>query len=279
MISVITINYNDASGLEETIQSVLSQENADYEFIVIDGGSTDNSTAVIEKYKQQLHYWVSEPDGGVYNAMNKGIVKASKNYVYFLNSGDTLYDNSVLAEVQVAMRMNHDIYYGNIIQDYPSGPIHRTTPRELSFSFFFKRTIPHQASFIKRELFEHFGLYNEELKIVADWEFFVLSICKHNVSYQYLDRTISVYDTKGLSSMAANKALFSAEKQTSLKTHFPLFYNDYVTLTNYEGYFGLNRFQMLKNLENSRIAQRMNTVWLNILSNFWSFNEKDKVQQ
>ena len=276
MISIITINYNDAAGLEKTIQSVLSQIKAHYEFIVIDGGSTDNSIAIIEKHQQHIAYWITEPDTGVYNAMNKGITQASQEYVYFLNSGDSLYDSSVLMKVQTAMQSNHDIYYGNIMQDYPEGLVLRTTPEQLSFSFFFRRTIPHQASFIRRSLFQSIGLYNETLRIVADWEFFVLAICKYNASYQYVPETIALYDTTGLSSAADNKGLFSAEKQTSLKTHFPLFYKDVVALEDFNTYFGLKRFKMLKQLERSRIAQKLNTIWLGVLS--WVFGAKEQNQ-
>lgn len=268
MISILTINYNNANGLERTIASVLEQVEVDYELIVIDGGSNDGSVSVIEKYQEHISYWVSEPDSGVYHAMNKAIAKATREFVYFLNSGDKLYAPDVLAKVTKAIHTEKDIYYGNIVQDYPGKEIIRTTPETLTFEFFHRRTIPHQASFIRKSLFDRFGGYNEKLRIVADWEFFALAICKHGVPYQYIDINIALYDTSGLSSIAANKALFKEEKLKSLQQHFPLFYEDYKELATMRRYFGLKRFKMLAQLEDSSVAQKLNSSWLSFLCFF-----------
>ena len=97
--SIITINYNNKDGLEKTILSVINQTCQDFEYIIIDGGSTDGSVDVIKKYADRIDYWVSEPDKGIYNAMNKGIIKAKGEYLNFMNSGDCFYDNEVLSNV------------------------------------------------------------------------------------------------------------------------------------------------------------------------------------
>ena len=114
-ISIITVNYNDKDGLEKTIKSVLNQENTVFEYLVIDGNSADGSKDVIEKYKDKIDYWVSEPDSGIYNAMNKGILAATGDYLLFLNSGDWLYENDSIANVDKLILESKDIYFGNAI--------------------------------------------------------------------------------------------------------------------------------------------------------------------
>ena len=111
-LSIITINRNNAAGLRKTIESVVSQTYTDFDYIIIDGASTDESVDVIKEYADRITYWVSEPDTGIYNAMNKGILKANGEYCLFLNSGDWLYDNDVLNDV-FSISPTEDIVYGN----------------------------------------------------------------------------------------------------------------------------------------------------------------------
>ena len=96
--TVITINYNNADGLRQTILSVVGQTCDDYEYVIIDGGSTDGSVEVIKEREDKISYWVSEKDGGIYNAMNKGVKAARGEYLIFMNSGDIFYDNKVLSD-------------------------------------------------------------------------------------------------------------------------------------------------------------------------------------
>ena len=112
-ISIITINYNDKIGLDKTINSIVNQMYTDFEFLIIDGGSTDGSTAVIEQNASKINYWISEKDSGVYNAQNKGIKAATGEFVIFMNSGDTFVDNHVLANVAGDLTNEFDIYYGD----------------------------------------------------------------------------------------------------------------------------------------------------------------------
>ena len=98
-LSIITINYNNLAGLQKTFESVFNQTFQDFEYIVIDGGSTDGSKELIEQYHDKIDYWVSEPDSGIYNAMNKGIVRANGEYLQFLNSGDSLLGENILKNV------------------------------------------------------------------------------------------------------------------------------------------------------------------------------------
>ena len=110
-LSIITVNYNDAEGLERTIKSVMSQSFKDFEFIIIDGGSTDASVDVIKKYENNIDYWVSETDGGIYQGMNKGLRQAQGEYVNFMNGGDSYYSPDVLNEI-FALNSNADIITG-----------------------------------------------------------------------------------------------------------------------------------------------------------------------
>ena len=102
--SIITINYNNADGLRRTIESVVSQTYADYEYLIIDGGSTDGSVNAIKEYEDKISYWVSEKDGGIYNAMNKGVKVAHGEYLIFMNSGDVFYNDRVIERIESSQR-------------------------------------------------------------------------------------------------------------------------------------------------------------------------------
>ncbi len=171
ILSIITINYNNKQGLIQTIESVVNQIWKDFEYLVVDGGSTDGSKDVITQHINDLTYWVSEPDKGIYNAMNKGIEMATGDYLLFLNSGDYLKDSSVLGKT-IPQLDNIDIVYTDLeiitdkdhhVQNYPD---------RLSFKHFFYSSLPHPASFIKKVLFVKYGVYDENLKICADWNLF-----------------------------------------------------------------------------------------------------------
>ena len=202
-LSIITINKNNATGLEKTIQSVCAQTSADFEYIVIDGSSDDGSVEVIKKYTGRIDYWVSEPDMGIYNAMNKGIRKAQGNYCLFLNSGDCLVSPETLVNVLKEIKGNPaDIFYSDLLK--PDCSIH-SYPRVLSVNFFIQTTINHQNTLIKRSLFLEHGFYNENLEIFSDWEFFLNEMWKHKSIFHYIKTNISFYDTYGISSTSTLK--------------------------------------------------------------------------
>jgi glycosyltransferase involved in cell wall biosynthesis len=193
-LSVITINYNNAIGLRKTIESVVNQTFRDYEYIIIDGGSTDGSVDVIKEYADKIDYWVSEPDKGIYNAMNKGVAAAHGEYTNFLNSGDSYYSNFILSEI-FNKEYEEDILSGNVHTD--KGNVY-SSPEEVTMEFFYNGTLPHPASFIRKNLFED-NLYDETLKIIGDWKFFLIALIRDNASYRKLDKTIVVFDTTGIS--------------------------------------------------------------------------------
>jgi glycosyltransferase involved in cell wall biosynthesis len=220
-LSVITINYNNREGLEKTIKSVLAQSFTDFEYLIIDGGSTDGSVDVIKKEEKRINYWVSEEDSGIYNAMNKAIKKATGEYCLFLNSGDYLKDATVLEEVFKAQR-NSDaaILYGNLLIDHGKGKLERSEmPSKLSVYQFMVSTLWHPVSFIRRELFQKYGVYDESFKIAADYDFFVKVILRHGVKTHYLPFTITVFNTEGIGSSDTYRDLQEEERHKSLSNN------------------------------------------------------------
>ncbi len=226
-ISIITINYNDKNGLSNTIESVSNQTYKDFEFIVIDGGSSDGSKEVIEQNASKINYWVSEKDSGVFNAMNKGIKATKGEFIIFMNGGDCFYNNQVLEEVVPELIADFDIYYGNNYKVSPNSKRLKTYPEKLNFSFFYSSSINHQSTFIRKSLFEDYFYYNENYKIASDWEFFVYTICHKNVPNKYLKKTIASYDFTGISSNPKFSELFLKEKTQSIQKYFPAFVEDY----------------------------------------------------
>lgn len=212
LISVITINYNNKDGLRKTIESVIHQNFNSFEFIVIDGGSTDGSFEVIQEYKKYIDYWVSEPDYGIYNAMNKGIAKAKGKYCNFMNSGDCFANNDVLNHV-FANESHADIICGNTYWTKWT-----KSPQKITFDTLFNGTICHQCAFVNRELLQKYK-YDEGLKIVADRKFFLQSLIFENCSYQAIDVNIVIYDLNGFSSH--NRVLSDLEYQQVLEELIP----------------------------------------------------------
>lgn len=233
LISIITINYNNLEGLQRTIESVVNQTWQKFEYIVIDGGSTDGSTEYIRTQSDNIDYWVSEPDNGVYNAMNKGIMQAKGEYLLFLNSGDHLFNNNVLENTNQFLAENDLIYFNLNFVDGAESWIHKY-PERLLFSFFILETLPHPATFIKRKLFDINGFYNEGFKIVSDWKFFLESVCRHNCSYKRIDETLSTYYLDGISSQTENLKIIFEERQLVLKTDFSAFLDDIDKLDKFE---------------------------------------------
>ena len=216
-LSIITVNFNDAEGLERTIKSVISQSFHDYEFIIIDGGSTDGSVGVIKQYERYIDYWVSEPDGGVYSGMNKGVARAHGLYCNFMNSGDSFYDNMTLEKI-FQTKHSEDIFVGDAIF-FNDGRLTDSRPlREISLYHLYSGALPHQASFIRTSLLKKYP-YDEELKIVSDLKFFIQSIILDNCSFKYIDIIVAKYDNNGISSK--NQMKMREEKKMVLGQLFP----------------------------------------------------------
>ena len=211
-LSIITINYNNCDGLLKTIKSIVNQTWKDFEYIVIDGGSTDGSVEVIKEYTDRINYWVSEPDKGIYNALNKGVDVAKGEYCNFMNSGDCFYSPDVLEHV-FSKKTVADIICGNTQLDYL-----KTPPQEITLEILFNTSICHQCAFIRSSLMKKYG-YDESYKIVADRKFFLQAFISDNCSYQAIDVDVVKYDITGLS--AQNPVLSRLEYDKVLTELIP----------------------------------------------------------
>lgn len=217
-LSIITINYNAINGLQKTIDSVVSQSFNDYEWIVIDGGSTDGSRELLELYRDLFTFFCSEPDKGIYNAINKGLKHANGEYVQFLNSGDWLYDSFTLEKVFTHIDGKYDIYYGNNIQVNENNRLNKYIyPDNLGFLFFPYNNICHQATFYRRTLFEN-NPFDESFSIVSDWAM-NLKLLFEGRTFKHIDQFIVYYDNQGKSSATDRK--HHDERTTAFEKYVP----------------------------------------------------------
>ncbi len=226
-LSIITINLNNSLGLEKTIKSVLYQNFTLFEYIVIDGASTDNSIDVIRRYANTYGgriKWISETDKGIYNAMNKGIGMATGKYVQFLNSGDCLASDNVAERMIAELKRNDypSILYGNMLKDMPDGKVVRDrcfAGQEISFLGFYTGTLNHSPAYIRKDLFEKYGLYDENLRIVSDWKWYLQAIILGEEKPVYTDIDVALFDMHGISE--TNKGLDKAERKKVLGELIP----------------------------------------------------------
>lgn len=227
VLTVITINRNNAAGLEKTMQSVLSQMRRDFEYVVVDGASTDDSVAVIERLAPAFGTrlkWVSEPDKGIYNAMNKGIGMATGEYIQILNSGDSLVSPEVVDKMYSALEKegNPSILYGNMLKDMPGGKVVKDrcfAGEEISFLGFYLGTLNHSPAYIKKSLFEKYGRYDENLRIVSDWKWYIQAVAFGGEKPVYVDIDVTFFDMTGISE--TNMDLCRAERRRVLEEIVP----------------------------------------------------------
>ena len=235
-LSIITINRNNAAGLEKTMQSVATQIFKEFEYIVIDGASTDGSVEVVKKYEPQFVClkWISESDKGIYNAMNKGLHMASGDYIQILNSADCLASDDVTERMLSALDKagKPSILYGNMVKCFPDGRklVDRCfAGQEITMLGMFTGTLNHDPAYIRRELFEKYGYYDETLKIVSDWKWYLQVIILGGEKPQYVDMNVTLFDMTGISE--TNKELDKTERKRVLGQLFPK-----TILADYEKY-------------------------------------------
>lgn len=220
-LSIITINYNNASGLKKTLDSVAIQTCTDCEHIIVDGASSDGSVDVIREYEKNLtsrlsplafHLtWLSEPDTGIYNAMNKGIKLAKGEYLLFLNSGDFLIAPNVLERV-FAHNLDVDIINAQCnVSD--NGKIIWTSPylSQVTLKDLYFVGLPHQSTFIRRMLFDKYGLYREDFRYNSDMDFWYKSIALGDATICGVDIVTTDYNLDGISTINAQTEEYKAE--------------------------------------------------------------------
>lgn len=259
-LSVITINYNNNKGLLETIESVKSQIYSEFEFIIIDGNSTDGSKELIEK-TEGIHYWISEPDNGAYSAMNKGVNVATGDYCVFMNSGDVFYDRNVLEHI-IPLLDGTDVITGSTWLSF--GRL-VSAPKDVPMRYLFKGTLCHQSSFIKRSLLLEYP-YDETLRYVSDWKFWIQTLVFADYTYKAIDTIISIYDWSGMSTV--NYVDCDAEKLKVLNDFFPKKvvsdYEKFVCGTTWEDKLYIE----MKSSQFHTFFYSMNVLLLRILSFF-----------
>ena len=246
-LSIITINRNNAAGLEKTMQSVASQSFKELEYIVVDGASTDGSVEVIQRFESQFAHlrWISEPDSGIYNAMNKGLHMASGDYIQILNSGDCLAADEVTEQMLAALKdTDHpSILYGNMVKCFSDGRklVDKSfAGQEITMLGMFTGTLNHSPAYIRRELFIKYGYYDESLKIVSDWKWYFQVIILGSEQPQYVDMDVTLFDMTGISE--TNKDLDKSERKQVLEQMFPK-----TILADYERYtFPLEQMRRLQ---------------------------------
>lgn len=221
LLSIITVCLNDEQ-LERTCESIVKQTIQNFEWIVIDGGSNSNTLAIFEKYRSRIDCFVSEPDNGIYDAMNKGVMFAHGVWLNFMNAGDCFASNDILEKIWDSLRssLDMDVLYGDFFRESAEGGIVIYAPKTLDNNFFSHANICQQSAFIKRTCFTTYGYFNLRYKILADLMFFA-SIKKNGGKFFYLDCIVSNRNMHGVSSdlHAANSEreniileLYSAEE-------------------------------------------------------------------
>jgi glycosyltransferase involved in cell wall biosynthesis len=221
LLTIITVCKDIAGDIVDTCESIVAQTFRNFEWIVVDGASTDGTLDVLERYRRRIGILVSEPDRGVYHAMNKGVALARGEYLLFLNGGDYLAEDTVLERV-FAQKRAADILYGSWVCRRDDGFLYRCNvpPEEvITKSFFAYDILNHQSTFIKKALFEKFGLYDEQYRIMADWEKWIL-FSENGCRFVKLDFPVSVYRLNGMSSQEWNKQRCNEEAGRIRAAHF-----------------------------------------------------------
>ena len=201
MISIITVVRNGVSTIEQTILSVLSQDYSDFEYVIVDGVSSDGTLDILEKYSDKIRY-VSESDAGIYDAMNKGVSLAKGDWLYFLGCDDIFYNNSVLSNIFLKSKyLEFNVVYGNVLF------LHSDIIYDGQFddAKMYDRSICHQAIFYRKEIFVEYGNFSTEYKTASDNIFNIYVYCFNPKAWHYVNQIVAIYNEKGASEFADPK--------------------------------------------------------------------------
>lgn len=224
-ISIITVCFNAKDTIEETFLSVINQTYKNFEYIVIDGASSDGTLEIIDKYKENISYILSESDKGVYEAMNKGLKRATGDFIFFLNANDAFYDEHILEKVVQTLKENPErkILFGDISrvsEDKKTKTIEKYAKVQNVF-YFINNNICHQCIFYHKSLFEQFGGYSEEYQIFSDWDFNIKCMSKNNVPSIYLPIPIANFQMGGIcTNNGKYKKIYREEHEKLIQKHF-----------------------------------------------------------
>lgn len=223
-ISIITVSLNEKDTIETTFSSVLNQTYKDFELIVVDGGSTDGTLEIIDKYKDKISHFISEPDNGIYDAMNKGIDLATGDFLLFLNANDKLYDDNVFQLVADTLNKNPEmkLLFGDVemVSAKESEKRIKYFGNITNYFSLLRDNICHQSVFYHKSLFENFGKYSAEYRICSDWDFNIKCLVKNKVKAVYLPAIISEFSLDGVSSNFIGSDKFNIERRKLLKKYY-----------------------------------------------------------
>lgn len=217
MYSIITVCRNEEGAIRETCESIIAQELKDFEWIVIDGASTDGTIEILNEYRSSIRHLISEPDAGIYNAMNKGAALATGRYLIFMNGGDCFATPQALnmASQSVAAQVIYgDVYLGGLDSEI------QTYPDVIEAGYLLRKMLPHQATFYQRETFELVGGYDESYKICGDYDLDVRLFEIEHVSHHHVRSPISMFDTNGISNDPVYRALKKQENHRVRRKYF-----------------------------------------------------------
>lgn len=218
-LTIITINYNNRAGLARTLESVRNQDIRGFQYVVVDGGSTDGSVDLINEYQDIITDWVSERDNGIYNAMNKGVAMAMRSHCLFLNSGDVLHAPDVIRQVK-HHGLDRDIVFGRVVNVFPGNKDRLYIPEEeMSLLLIIQTGIHHAGSFISTKLMQKYH-YDETLKICSDRKFFIEALVIDNCSMKTIPVTVCDFEMGGVSNTSPLK-LIADEKSRIMNSLFP----------------------------------------------------------
>ena len=258
-LSIISVNLNNGEGLQKTIESIVSQTFTNYEYIIIDGGSTDGSKEIIKKYVNKITYWVSELDKGIYDAQNKGILEAKGEYIIFMNSGDYFFNREVVLNV-FKNKPSEDVLYGDIIRVSTNKKETVKFPKIMSFTFFNKVGLCPQSVFVKTHYHKKY-MFDLSYKIFADRKFYMTLLFSMK-KFKQLNQIICYYDANGFSNSPKNRKLAIEEKERLNREFIPQIIN--------------NDFEKLYSIKNFILIfyywlefPRLRTVTYNILIPFY----------
>jgi len=218
-ISIITASLNAAAHIERAIQSVAAQTYPQIEHVIIDGGSTNGTLQIIEKHRDGIGYFVSEPDRGIYNAMNKGVKAATGDVLFFLNADDRLCDEHVVEDVMSVFDATPDleVVYGNLVWDLSGRMIRKKQPGTITRASLAAATILHQTVFSRKHVFEATGGFSERYRVVSDYDWMMKVFIRDGHRYQYYDRDIAVMGTQGLSWTSKD---WESERIEAMRSYF-----------------------------------------------------------
>lgn len=213
-ISVVTACLNSEKDIEKTIQSVIQQKNCELEYIIVDGGSTDRTLSIINKYKSDIDIIISEKDQGIYDAYNKGLQLATGDAIYILNSDDYFYNNFVLENITTIFEENEQYVavYGNVLQVNERTEVKRVAGHSISWNTLRRgNMIPHQGLFVKTEIFKKYNYFDDTFRIAGDFDFVAKLVKEYEQQMYYTNQTIAVYKMEGISNTVRGKILMNKE--------------------------------------------------------------------